>query len=65
MIDSKEMSYYYTGLLWLRLLDIKQKYGLQALTHEEKTLLKDTKEDVHNVPQPFFLYLSSIGSVVD
>lgn len=69
MIDRKlvreEMSYYYTGLLWLRLLDIKQKYGLQALTHEEKTLLKDTKEDVYNVPQPFFLYLSSIGSVVD
>lgn len=29
------------------------------------TLLKDTKEDVYNVPQPFFLYLSSIGSVVD
>lgn len=69
MIDRKmvreELSYYFTGLLWLRLLDIKQKYGLQALTTEKKTLLKDTKDDVYNVPQPFYLYLSSIRSVVD
>lgn len=69
MMDRKlvreELSYYFTGLLWLRLLDIKQKYGLRALTKEEKTILKDTKDDTYNVPQPFFLYLSSIGSVVD
>lgn len=69
MMDRKlvreEMSYYFTGLLWLRLLDIKQKYGIRALTREEKTILKDTKDDTYNVPQPFFLYLSSIGLVVD
>lgn len=69
MIDRKlvreELSYYYTGLLWLRLLDIKQKYGLEALNSEEKTLLKDTKEDTYNVPQPFYSYIASIGSVVD
>lgn len=69
MMDRKlvreEMSYYFTCLLWLRLLDIKQKYGLRALTSKEKTLLKDTKDDTYNVPQPFFLYLSAIGSVVD
>lgn len=69
MIDRKmvreEMSYYFTGLLWLRLLDIKQKYGITALTTEEKTILKYTKEDTYNVPQPYFMYLSSIGSVVD
>lgn len=61
----EEMSYYFTGLLWLRLLDIKQKYGKTALTTEEKTLLKDTREDTYNVPQPYFLYSSSIGSVDD
>lgn len=69
MIDRKivheEKSYYFTGLLWLRLLDIKQKYGITALTTQEKTNLKDTKEDTYNVPQTYFLYLSSIGSVVD
>lgn len=69
MMDRKlvreEMSYYFTCLLWLRLLDIKQKYGLQALTKEEKTILKDTKDDNYNVPQPYYLYLSAIGSVVD
>lgn len=60
MIERKmikeEMSYYFTGLLWLRLLDIKQKYGKSALTTEEKTLLKDTKEDTYNVPQPYFSF---------
>lgn len=59
MIDRKlvheELSYYYTDLLWLRMLDIKQKYGIQALSTEEKTLLKDTKDDVYNVPQPLYL----------
>lgn len=59
MIDQKlvheELSYNYNGLLWLRLLGIKQKYGMQALSTEEKTLLKDTKDDVYNVPQPFYL----------
>lgn len=69
MIDRKlvreELSYYYTGLFWLRMLDIKQKYGIEALSREEKTLLKDTKEDTYNVPQPFYSYLASIGSVVD
>lgn len=35
------------------------------MTNEKKTYLKDTKEDTYNIPQPFFLYLSSIGSVVD
>lgn len=61
----EELSYYFTGLLWLRLLDIKQKYGRTSHTNEEKTLLKDTREDTYNIPQPYFLYLSSIGSVVD
>lgn len=43
----------------------QEKYGLRALTKEEKTILKDTKDDTYNVPQPYFLYLSAIGSVVD
>lgn len=49
MIERKmvkeKLSYYFTGLLWLRLLDIKQKYGRTALTNEEKTLIKDTRDD--------------------
>lgn len=51
MIDRKmvceEMSYYFTGLLWLRLLDIKQKYGITALTTEEKTILKGGLRRTH------------------
>jgi len=61
----EELSYYFTALLWLRLIDIKAKNGLQALTREEKTLQKDTKDENYNVPQPFFTYLASIGSIVD
>lgn len=52
-------------MLWLRLIDIKSKNGLHALTREEKTLHKDTKDEVYNIPQPLYAYLASIGSIVD
>lgn len=52
-------------MLWLRLIDIKSKNGLDALTREEKTLQKDTKDEVYNIPQPLYTYLTSIGSIVD
>lgn len=69
MIDrlmiKEEMCYYFTALFWLRMLDLKSKYGLQALTAQEKTILKDTKDDKFNIPQPFYAYLASIGSVTD
>lgn len=61
----EEFSYYATALLWLRLIDIKQKYGLKSLSSEEKVLHRDTKDDTFNVPQPLHTYLASIGSVVD
>lgn len=61
----EEMSYYATALLWLRLIDIKQKYGLKSLTAEENTIHRDTKDDSFNVPQPLHIYLASIGSVID
>lgn len=61
----EEMSYYFTALLWLHLIDIKAKNGLQALTREEKTIHKDTKDEIFNVPQPMYTYLASIGSIVD
>lgn len=32
---------------------------------EEKTLHKDTKDEVYNIPQPLYTYLASIGSIVD
>lgn len=61
----EEMSYYSTALLWLRLLDVKNKQGLETLTSAEKALLKDTKDEVYNVSQPLYIYLSSIGAIVD
>lgn len=61
----EELSYYCTAMLWLRLIDIKAKNGLQALTREEKTLHKDTKDVVFNISQPLYIYLTSIGSIVD
>lgn len=61
----EELSYYCTAMLWLRLIDIKSKNGLYALTREEKTLQKDTKDESYNLPQPLYIYLSSIGSIVD
>lgn len=65
LMKKEEIAYYCTAMLWLRLIDIKAKNGLQALTREEKTLHKDTKDETFNIPQPLHIYLTSIGSIVD
>lgn len=61
----EELSYYSVAILWLRLINIKSKQGLQELTAAEKTLLKDLKDEVYNVPQPLHIYIMSIGAIVD
>lgn len=61
----EELSYYCTAMLWLRLVNVKSKQGLQELTSAEKTLLKDLKDEVYNIPQPLHIYIMSIGAIVD
>jgi hypothetical protein len=60
-----DLVYYSTGLLWLKLLDVKSKQGMTALTSAEKDLRKGTQDVEFNVPQPIQAYLAQIGSVTD
>lgn len=65
IITRKEVSYYATGLLHLRLLEVKAKQGIVGLTSQEKDIRKITSDDVFNVPQPISAYLSEIGAYSD
>lgn len=38
VLSREELNYYSTGLLWLRMLDIKAKQGRQSLTSGEKDI---------------------------
>lgn len=64
-LAKEELSYYATGLLWLKLIDVKAKQGRTALSSEEKELRKATNNVEFNVPQPIFTILSQIGNVTD
>jgi hypothetical protein len=61
----EDMVYYSTGLMWLRLIDIKAKQGHQALTSAEKDLKKATQDVEFNVPQPIHAFPSQMGSITD
>ena len=61
----EELNYYTTGLLWLRLLDIKKKSNRQNLTAAEKDIIRTTEDDVYVIPAPIYAYLHSIGNVKD
>jgi hypothetical protein len=61
----EDLVYYSTGLMWLRLLDIKSKQGKEALSSAERDLRKATMDVEFNVPQPIHSYLTQIGSVTD
>jgi hypothetical protein len=65
VLAKEELSYYATGMLWLRLLDVKAKQGREALTSEEKTIRKATEEVEFNIPQPISMYLSQVGQYTD
>lgn len=65
LLVKEEMAYYNTAMLWLRLINVKSKQGLQALSRAERTILKDLQDEVFNVPQPLYTYLMSIGAIVD
>lgn len=65
LMIKEEMSYYFTAMLWLRLIDVKMKQRLVALTSEERTLHEDTQEEKYTIPQPLYEYLASIGAIFD
>lgn len=64
-LAKEELSYYATSLLWLRLIDIKDKQGVKALSRAENQLKKSTEEIDFNVPQPIAVYLQNIGYFTD
>ena len=61
----EELSYYATGLMWIKLIDIMAKQGREALTSEERSIRKATEEVEFNVPQPTAVYLNQIGQYTD
>lgn len=64
-LERAELVYYTTGLLWMRLIDIKAKHTRTTLTSAEKDIRKATMDETFNVPQPIYAYLSQIGDVTD
>ncbi|KAL1489198.1 hypothetical protein ABEB36_014131 [Hypothenemus hampei] len=61
----EEISYYATAMLHLKLLEVKAKQGERVLRSAEKDLRKATADDIFNIPQPLFAYLSEIGVYCD
>jgi hypothetical protein len=61
----EDMVYYSTGLMWLRLTDIKAKQGRQTIISAEKDIKKATQDIEFNVPQLIHAFLTHIGSVTD
>lgn len=61
VIAREEITYYATA----RLLEGKAKHGDYALTSAEEDIRKAVADDVNNVPQPLFIYLSQIGTCND
>lgn len=61
----EEVSYYATGLLWLKLLQVKAKQTDHALTSTEENIREATMDEVFNVPQPLHVYLSEVGNHTD
>jgi hypothetical protein len=61
----EELSYYATGMLWLKLLEVKAKQTNVALTSEEKAIRKAASQETFNVPHPIYLYLQEIGTYTD
>jgi hypothetical protein len=51
--------------MWLRLLEIKAKQRMTALTSAEKDLRKATMDVEFNVPQPIHAFLMQMGNVTD
>jgi hypothetical protein len=64
-IAKEELSYYATGMLWLKLLEVKAKQPNLALTSEEKAVRKAASDEIFNVPHPIFLYIQEIGTYTD
>jgi hypothetical protein len=64
-LAKEELSYYATGLMWLKMIDVKAKQGRQALTSAEKDIRKATMDTVFNVPQPIYSFISQIWNVTD
>jgi hypothetical protein len=64
-IAKEELSYYATGVLWLKLLEVNAKQPNLALTSEEKAIRKAASEDTFNIPHPIFAYLQEIGTYTD
>jgi len=65
VLTKEELSYYATGLLWTKLIDVKAKQSREALSKEEKAIRKATEEIEFNVPQPIAAYLHQIGHFTD
>jgi hypothetical protein len=61
----EELYYYATGMLWLKLLEVKAKQPTLALTSEEKAIRKAASNETFNVPHPIYLYLQEIGTYTD
>jgi hypothetical protein len=61
----EELCCYTTGLLWMRLLEVKAKQPNVALTSEEKAIRKSAANEIFNVPQPIYAYLQEIGTFTD
>lgn len=65
VIERSEFVYYTTSLLWMRLIDLKAKLAIEALTDEEQEIRTATVDETFNIPQPIYIYLAQIGDVVD
>lgn len=63
-ITHEELAYYYTAVLWARLIHLKSVNARVQLTSEEKSFLKAIGQQILNVPQLIATYIKSVGNYV-
>lgn len=61
----QEFNYYATGLMWMRIIDLKSKQGMMSLTSAEKDIRNETIDKEWNVPQTLHAYLTQMGHTTD
>ena len=60
----EEFYYYWTALIWFRILDVRMKNHLSPLTSTEKKFHGEFTRTSFSIPKPMQIYLASIGNCV-
>ena len=62
-LTQEMLNYYVTGLLWVRLIDVR-RLGHRVLTQNEVRVLRLVEDVPYEIPEPVYVYHKAIGQIV-